>query len=164
MAANDSLVLIGGLGSIDAIVPTCVCPFILRGLSPCRVVAVTTVALPDTWNPCMGKNVVFCFKVVLHGGNYCFIERCLFCSICKIIISDTCHCHIIPCKLQCGIIGAVADMMTKGQAVVNCCQLLIEVFVVSSDQNNRILFDKVNDKVLKLFCLISTIHQIAQYY
>ena len=54
-------------------------------------------------------------------------------------------------------------MMAKGQAVVYCRQLLMEVFMVPSDQNNFILFNKVNDKVLKLFCLIAAIHQVAQY-
>ena len=68
----------------------------------------------------------------------------------------------IACQLQGSPVGSVAHMMPDRQAFINDDHFLIEVFMVSANQNHRALIHELEDISLHRHSLLARVEQIVQ--
>ena len=162
VAAEDGLVLGTGLRRVHAVNPPRPMPFRRRSLAPVGAVAEAAVTLLNAGNPAMDENVVLGLVVVDHGWDDLPIIRRVLRSLGEIIVAHDSQSRIVSCQLQGGRIGTVALMMLGGQAFVDRDHFLIEIFMVSPNQNHVVLLHELQNELLHFHGFLHAVEQIAQ--
>ena len=162
MAAEDGLVLGTGLRRVHAVDPARSMPFRGRSLAPIGAVAIAAVALLKTGNPAMHKNIMRGLIIVYHRRDDLSIIGCVLCRLGEIKIADDSQPGVIARQLQGGPVCPVALVMPDRQSLVDRDHFLVEIFVVSSDQDYVVPLHELQNKLLHLHSFPPAVEQIAQ--
>ena len=163
MSADDCLLFVSGLCSIDPIEPSCLRPMGFISLSPRSNIAVALIPVRNARDPCMSKNIVLRFKVIEHCRDNLFVEWRILCCVSKIIISDRCHHRIKSSQLKRCIVGTIRLVMTAWKPPINGHKLYEQVFMVASNEYHSVLLHLLQHKLLNLLRFVPPIKYVTEH-